>query len=408
MALVLVMLVVAFVSALAYAMLANNSLQAQVSENLVRSASAECAAESGVSLAMYYLRYPEKAPAGSLNADGYWPGQNAVSFGDGTQAGVAAALVAGTFDTYDVTATGKASATSQLQRVRTVRMQVGSGFNVKQAAVINGGVELENMWKVDGDLATNGTLTIDPGGSVKGTAIARAIVNAGGSSALGKGLILAANQTVYVPAVGDVRDYATYTYNGVTYAAMKLLPGTYHDGPKPPGGGPVTWQYDPGPPPPIGSPPKPVTLDHLTTFVPTPTNPAGVYYADGDVTLNQEVGLSGTLVVRGTFNLRGDKNVLTAQAGFPALLVMQDLNIERKGWSLTVNGLVYLGLGITVDKTDSQKSNLTITGAYVSPAAVPVDPDHNGGLTIKYDPMANITDLLKVQRLDGVRVVSWK
>src|SRR5690606_12378445 len=59
---------------------------------------------------------------------------------------------------------------------------------------------------------------------------------------------------------------------------------------------------------------------------PTPTNPAGVYYHTGNLTLNGNVRIHGTLVVRnGSLTLAGLNNhidaTLSHSLGFPALVV---------------------------------------------------------------------------------------
>ncbi|HTW93727.1 MAG TPA: hypothetical protein VMD30_02965, partial [Tepidisphaeraceae bacterium] len=61
-ALILVIVVMAIAAVMAYAMLSAGALQEQVSANSIAQANADALAESGVSLAMYYLTHTSTAP----------------------------------------------------------------------------------------------------------------------------------------------------------------------------------------------------------------------------------------------------------------------------------------------------------------------------------------------------------
>jgi hypothetical protein len=73
-ALLMVVAVIAIASVLGYVMLSTASLQNHAGANQVKVLSADYLAESGLNIAMYYLQYPDRAPA--RNADGYWSGMN--------------------------------------------------------------------------------------------------------------------------------------------------------------------------------------------------------------------------------------------------------------------------------------------------------------------------------------------
>ncbi len=57
------------------------------------------------------------------------------------------------------------------------------------------------------------------------------------------------------------------------------------------------------------------------TLGPTGTNPAGVYYRNGNLTLFNNVGVTGTLVVKDNLNIKGRGNGITAMKNFPAVVV---------------------------------------------------------------------------------------
>ena len=213
MALVMVMVIVAVAVALGYAMLSNASLQAQVGANLQRTAAAECLAESGVELAIYYLQNPANTP-NSWIAQGKNNGRmfeaSGVAFGkredksdvDGSVDFYATpdATVAGK---YIITATGHArpGTSSQADHTSTVvvtmttaHLGVGSygsvtlknrsytdgyyinslspwdaAFGRKSGTIVtNGSISLSNDSKINGD-ATPGIGKTATGGTVTGS-----------------------------------------------------------------------------------------------------------------------------------------------------------------------------------------------------------------------------------------------
>src|SRR5271156_3838177 len=85
MALVLVVAVLAVAAVLGYAMLSANTLQAEISSNLMNAAGAEYVAESGVNVGMYYLQWPASAPISWTNTPDYKLFATAVPLNDGTQ-----------------------------------------------------------------------------------------------------------------------------------------------------------------------------------------------------------------------------------------------------------------------------------------------------------------------------------
>ncbi len=109
MAVMMVIIMVGLCSVLGYAMLWGATTNAQVADNAVLAAKADGLAESGVNLIVYYLRYPQNAPATFLtNSDAY--SASNVSLGSGVDGYVNVRVVRdvpGGWD-YTVTSTGVA------------------------------------------------------------------------------------------------------------------------------------------------------------------------------------------------------------------------------------------------------------------------------------------------------------
>jgi hypothetical protein len=74
---------------------------------------------------------------------------------------------------------------------------------------------------------------------------------------------------------------------------------------------------------------------------PTGTNPAGVYYRSGDLTLNGNVVINGTLVVTGRLKIKGTGNSITAMKNFPAVVVGGKLEMNDNA-QLTITGLAQI------------------------------------------------------------------
>src|SRR5688500_18904351 len=115
-AMLLVIAAIAVASVMGLAILSSTTLQGQVVGNTQKSMSADCLAESGINLAMYYLLNPASAP--SLNADGYWPGATDYSLGSDFSGTVTIAITRPATNTYDITAVGMNGGVSRTLRSR--------------------------------------------------------------------------------------------------------------------------------------------------------------------------------------------------------------------------------------------------------------------------------------------------
>jgi len=93
-------------------------------------------------------------------------------------------------------------------------------------------------------------------------------------------------------------------------------------------------------------------------------NPASVYYRDGSLSLNANIVINGTLVVKDDLTFDGNEatNVtITPLKNMPALIVGYDFKMQKDNQRLTVNGLAQVGHHI--DMGNMTGSRITVHGA---------------------------------------------
>ena len=385
MALVMVLMVIGVAFVLALAMLANASQQEQVVGNMARACQSEALAESGVRLGMYYLQNPLSAP--KLNSMGYWPGAKGISLGGNLGAldvdvyNTDAAGVALAPFTYRVVANATASpSTSGVPHVTTAVVSVNTGTN-NLAGRFTSNVTIKDGWKVTGNLEVAGNLKVNFGGSVNGTVWANNIQNSG---YIQKSVLLGSGQKVWVPDAATVALFLpfpyNYTYNGVTYAATRLnLPGnTYSTG-------------------------------NNNTYGPTLLNPLGIYWSDMDVFVGNSITFNGLLILRNaSLRFRGDNSSFNALPGWPALLVDGDMELEKRNWHITINGLVWTGGGLVALDTTTNKSSLTINGCWLCAGTQPITSTFDSDLSFTWDPKAVVGWFGTSDKPPSVKVISWQ
>ncbi len=103
---------------------------------------------------------------------------------------------------------------------------------------------------------------------------------------------------------------------------------------------------------------------------PSASNPAGIFYCNGDLSLRGDCSINGMLVVYGDLRLYNGCNLtITAVKNFPALLVVDDLTFESAYCHLEITGLAKV-----VDQIDLKNMYngvLNVTGAlYVFGAGI--------------------------------------
>lgn len=318
MAMVLVVMVVGMASVMTMALLSSAAMQAQVNGNSLRAAQADYLAESGLTLGMYYLNYPPKAP--SLTSEGYWPGATGIQIDPVSDDSVDVTVTDQGDDVFLITAVARAGPPSdQITRTMTAEVYVHSEYVIDRAASFRNAFTVPDIMEVRGGARSDSTFNIASGGSVTGT------IQSTGPNSLTGWQALPTYPFRAAPAVSDLTLYASlgqspageptkryYRYNGGLYKA-DLLPLTV-----------------------AGS-----------LQAPNPaTNPANVWWADRSTTFSNAT-VNGTVVIRGAgrnMTVLGDV-VITPRDGMPGLIVNGNIlflgGLTSK--QLRVNGLCWLG-----------------------------------------------------------------
>lgn len=372
-AMLLVLGVVAIASVLSWAMLSTASVRAKVEAVSTDGLEAAYQADSGVSYALYYLRYPEKSPVatqqGTYNT--FYPGQSGLS------------MWADAKGATDVTVTNTGDGLFSIRSTSTVA-------GLRRTTVADAAYTYDR-YTVTHALATNGTFTIPSNMKVNGPVVSRGLVvnlfngisNSPAVTAAGTNVTPTYSELALVDELsassGSSSNDRPYTFDGLTYYA-ELAPAT------------ITGT--------------------LTSSHPA-TNPKNVWYTRSDTVINNGT-INGTLVV-----LDGKKltvtglNTITAQAEMPALIASGTLDLKTStvGAKLTVNGVAWAGATIT-DSAIIPASNgyLTITGALLMGGASPsISLTYKSPLTVTYAASAaKLWPMSKVKTVNGVAVRGWR
>jgi cytoskeletal protein CcmA (bactofilin family) len=97
------------------------------------------------------------------------------------------------------------------------------------------------------------------------------------------------------------------------------------------------------------------------TLTTSGSNPAGVYYCSGSLTLKGTVNITGTLVVNGDLTLQGGANVTIQPVNnFPALIISGKIDFQSAGCKLTATGYTQVGNYIDME---NKSGTITINGA---------------------------------------------
>jgi Tfp pilus assembly protein PilX len=375
-AMVLVITVIGLATVLGFAMLSGAMLQSRTGGNATRSATAEYLAESGINLAMYYLQYPNRAP--SLNAQGYWAGTGgAVAISSSVPGTVNVTVVRDLTDpwTYEVTSVGQSGTVSGtgVTRTQQARLYVRNQYLVQRAGNFNSSVTLYNRTTIDGDVASNSAITLSSG-IITGTIYCTLLSGSSQS-------YQPAPATPASPTNSNINLYSTYSYQNSPYSASAVsvssLTGT----------------------------------SGVTTLGTSGSNPAGVWVRTGDLTLNDNVSVAGTLVVNGNLTLSGVNVAITPQAGFPGLIVTGNVTVVQQARTTVVNGVAYIGGQLkTSGVLLSTPSSLKIYGGLLMGiTGVPFATTYNATTYVKLDAsMPKAPDLSSANRSPtGVSIVRW-
>jgi Tfp pilus assembly protein PilX len=354
-ALILVLIVMAVASILAFAMLSAGALQATASSNGVTAAAAKAQAESGIHLAAYYLTRPIAAPVNWNSAPISFVSTASTQPPTTMPGSVTVTVTAVAENDYTVIAAGSVPTSTdgqQITRTITAELEVIPSCQITGAGVFN---------------ATN--LTIGSGVTITGGISSSGKVTPGGGTmnpAPGPQL-----PSPPAPATGTVTDYSQpYYYQGVLY-----YPGTVSGT-----GG---------------------------TYGPTPTNPLGIYFTSGNLTVTGPLTVTGTLYVKG--GILTDDSTITVNPvtySLPALVVDQSIKMEGSNHALNATGVVCTNTGIT-NLLSSNSTQVNITGALLitgTPGVINNGPVH---VNITYNSSyTNVLNLV-ANPPPAVKIVSW-
>ena len=320
-ALLMVLLLCGVVTVMSLAMLAASTAQVRAVDNAARAASAESLADSGVSLAMYYLLRPEESPvplvqAGPLDTV-YYPGETALALGtDGGTVDVAVQMTAP--NVYRITATGRDGG-GEIARRKICEVAVTVDNAPRYAAGLAGEFKLDSSWSVDDSGAARGVRGGELVNPVAPSVAGPVWASNGGPGSNSQPVPIfprdagvPLSKTRYAGGMAVAAPF-TYTYQGMTCQAKQL---TYN--------------------------PSSALRDYSSG------NPANVWYADQDITVNGNVPLDGTLVLRGGHSLTvyGAMQV-NPRSGMPALVVQGNLILASGFARLKTHGYTCVGGRIT-------------------------------------------------------------
>ncbi len=373
-ALLLVLGVVAAASILGWAMLSASSMHAQVNENVSDSVASKYLADSGVSYAMYYLRYPEKSPvaltAGTYN--NHYGGEYGLTLWSDAAGPVDIVVTNTALNTYLIRSTSIVNGITRLSEAEVVTTT--TGYKVETAASFGGPITLPSAVSITGLVSTVGTVLNAVGTTLTSLGGSSITVSASATPKLSE--ILLINETgIVAPSGGDDR---TYTIDGVTYVAEKA--------------------------------PATITGPLLTSR--PALNPANVWYSDGTVELNGAT-LNGTLVIRDASKSRGltGINTITAKSTkLPAVIVAGDTKQKHqtlKASKLTVNGVAWIGGSITESGTSLTAGFFNVQGSLLLGSTSPSISSGIDPMTIAHTVTVRDVKLTESNTITGITVTRW-
>ena len=152
------------------------------------------------------------------------------------------------------------------------------------------------------------------------------------------------------------------------------------------------------------------TLSASPSSSPT-TNPLGIYYCTGSLTVSGQVNIAGTLVVEGSLTNTGKIYITpatsTLSTNMPALVVDQKLITSGGARVLNATGVVYVGTAIRAIGSTTT-SNITINGALLDSGGI---TSYSGALSVTYNSAyTDIPSFVSIgsgQTTPWVKIISW-
>jgi Tfp pilus assembly protein PilX len=366
-ALMLVLAVIAVAALIGIAMLSSASLQAQVGNASRRVAQADTLAESAAQAAIYYLQYPAKMPVTWAGTD-----PHVMSVHGGTLPGCP-----GSFD-LDVVRTGK------LCNYYITAIGYGEGANAV-TRMITASVQTIPA-KPTVAAVFGGTASIPLRHTINGTVISTGVP-------LLQGVL---NGVLRQTPLSS--DFVVPNAAQINYFGGDIVNGTYTM--------------------PDGTTGKPDILGSNTLAVaPTAsaTNPGKVFYYGGTLNITAPMNINGTIIARGQLQVKpvpAGTVSITAQQGFPALIVDDQLQIGKSGVTLQVNGVAWLGNGTAWILGPNLLTNAVFNGSVLLPTGKIFGGTLTGTVTVNYSnanvDLVNLTKpTLSVEPVLSVKVLSW-
>lgn len=387
-ALMLVLVVIALASVLGYAMLSNAAMRSQIGHNAEVTSEAESLAESGVNLAIYYLQYPEFAPGGPFAPYeatlSHWTGTGGpIGFASHVEGTIDVQVVRDTTDkwTYDITSTGRTTSDNSIARTTQARVHVVTKYEVPHAGFFQNDLTMPSPTVFEGSIFSQSRAAVQNNSNVTGMGF-RKIVTFESSKPQGDWQPFPFKPFAIPRNLSDIRSYRTYAYvnDGTTDSAGSLAAGST------------------------------LTAD----LNPTAENRAGIYYAEGDLTIGSlvapTINVNGTLIVRGNLIINATTFNLAAKPGYPALIVEGNIQIGGSLPKVRIDGLCWVRNRITATPTSSQGEFEVRGGLMVAGTS----PFFNGASLVKprithVPANVAIPDLCDVGRtVTGVQVLNWK
>lgn len=377
---IIVMIAVATVAILAWAMLSASQISSQVGSNVSSSRQSYYAAESGVSLGIYYLRYPEKAPKLSTDKWGYsyYPGQTGIDvLKNGHPVDISVTPLGD--NKYKVSSTTTSSGTGA-RSDSSVTIEIARMTNlVEHGLLSNGKLDLPNNVFINGTVAAVGEISANKG-QISGS-VSNLQQSNSGSGSNHQTIVPALeslpiyNETAVRPSGASI-DQRMYTYRGKTYLADKA--------------------------------PSSITG---TLKANATTNPCNVWYSNDEVTLNN-VTLNGTIITRNDDLTITGTTTITPIAGMPAVVTAGRLDLSSSRSNpcrVTLNGVVWVGDRITNSDRGSIWSKTVINGSVMMANNCPKIEDVWGIFYINYDKTKALFDNMGTKTtISKVTATGWQ
>jgi Tfp pilus assembly protein PilX len=372
MALMLVLMAVATVGVMTYALCAATQMRTQIAASASVRVQAEHLAESGLNLAMYYLQNPTTSPVALVygtSGNVHYPGESPLVIA-GLPGSLSTTVTNPSNGTFLITSTATldgvvttATATTKLDKSKT--------FDA--AVLMTGNPTLNSKVTIAGGTITNGTLTLG-GANLSGSIVALNGASLGGSAAT------AATPTSY--PVSLTHYLPTYFYDGKTCTAKSLQSNV------------------------LGVP----LVDPNTT-----SNPANMWYVDSDVTFFLTNTFTGTLAVKNgkKLTLSGNLTITPLKPNMPALIADGNIVVSTSGAAvrtLQSNGVTYIG-GTVSGTGLLTNSKVNVNGVLLAPkGGWPFASSYTGQVNVTYDAaratVAAFAD--EIEQINTLRVQSWE